>query len=76
LQDELAAQLIEQLRTINDTLKAIVKRLDRIESTMKTAAGEEELVILPRPALTQPVVAPAPGAPPIIESRASETRAN
>jgi hypothetical protein len=76
VENELAAQLIEQLRTINDSLKAIVKRLDRIESTMKTAVGEEELVLLPRPAVTQPAVPPAPGAPPIIESRASETRAN
>jgi hypothetical protein len=68
MQDELAAQMIEQLRAINESLKAIMKRLDRIESRMKTAASEEELVLLPRSAPQAPAPVRPPGAPPIIES--------
>ena len=70
MQDELAAQMIEQLRAINESLKAIVKRLDRIESRMKSA-GDEELVLLPRSAPSAPAPVRPPGAPPIIESQAN-----
>jgi len=68
MQDELANHIIEQLRSINDNLKALVKRLDRIEKTIAKTAGEEELVILPR-TLSAPPPVPPPGSPPIIESR-------
>jgi len=68
MQDALAATMMEQLRAIQESLQAIVKRLERIESTIKNAAGNEELVLLPQSA--PPAAAPArpPGAPPIIES--------
>jgi hypothetical protein len=76
MQDELAAQMIEQLRAINESLKAIVKRLDRMESAMKNAAGDEELVLLPRTAPSTPTPTRPPGSPPIIESRVSGPRTN
>ena len=66
MQDQLATQMIEQLRSINESLKAIVKRLDRMESAMKPAV-DEELVLLPRTP-SAPAPARPPGAPPIIES--------
>ena len=69
MQDELANQMIEQLRAINQSLKAIVKRLDRIESAVKkSSGGDEEFVILPP---EQPAGKPEPAAPvfpPIIKS--------
>ena len=68
MQDELANQIIEQLRAINQSLKTIVKRLDRIESAVKKSSGDEELVILPR---EQPPGKPEPARPdfpPIIKS--------
>lgn len=68
MQDELAKQIIEQLRLINQSLKAVVKRLDRIESSVKKSDDVEELVILPRTQPSAPAPARQPGAPPIIES--------
>ena len=69
MQDELANQIIEQLRSLNSSLKSIVKRLDRIESTVKKPRDVEELVILPRSQPSVPEPARRPGGPPIIESR-------
>ena len=68
MQDELTSQILEQLRAINQSLKTIVKRLDRIESAVKKSGGDEEFVILPRqqPA-GKPETAP-PEFPPIIKS--------
>ena len=69
MQDELANQMIEQLRSINSSLKSIVKRLDRIELAVKKRDDVEELVILPRSQPSAPEPARRPAGPPIIESR-------
>jgi len=69
MQDELANQIIEQLRSINSSLKSIVKRLDRIETAMKKSDDVEELVILPRTQPSAPEPVRRPGGLPIIESR-------
>ena len=73
MQDEAVLQIVDQLRAINESLRAIAKRLDRIESAVKKSAGEEELVVLPRAVPTPPAPPPArhPEAPPLIESRVS-----
>ena len=68
MQDEVASQIVEQLRLIHRSLKAIVKRLDRIESSVKKSDDVKELVILPRTQPSAPAPARQPGAPPIIES--------
>jgi len=69
MRDELAVQIVEQLRAINASLKAMAKRLDRIESAMQKAAREDELVLLPRQATSTPTPEPPPGSAPIIKSR-------
>ena len=69
MQDELASQMIEQLWLINANLKAIVKRLDRIESAVAKPDDREELVILPRTAPSSQPATPQPEFPPIIKSK-------
>lgn len=64
MQDDVAAQMLEQFQLIHETLKTIAKRLDRIEKAVKNT-GDEDLVLLPRPEAPQP----PPGTPPDIKSQ-------
>jgi hypothetical protein len=72
MQDELAVQIVDQLRAMNGSLNAIAKRLDRIELAMKKGGDERELVLLPRQATSTPAPMPPPGSPPIIKSRSGK----